>query len=59
MILGWKVKAKAFESDDVPVLVFHQDHLVPGFLTGILVRGIPKPNSQRASFLVVQNLYLL
>jgi len=37
MILRRKVKTESFETDDVSVLVFHQDHLVSGFLTGILV----------------------
>jgi hypothetical protein len=37
MFLSWKVKAKTFETDYVAIFVFHQDYLVPGFFTGILV----------------------
>src|SRR5208283_2206986 len=51
-LLGRKI-IEPLEADDSPVLVFHQDHVVVGFLAETFLLGIVEPDTQGVSLAVV------
>jgi hypothetical protein len=59
LFMGRDGEMELLEAYDPAMLVFHQDHLIAGFLTYILTPWVSKPDRQGTAFLVIKDLQWL